>query len=386
MKPNAGTCPSNTWYIPHHLVQHNGKNRVVFNCSFQYQGQNLNELLLPGTVLGPPLLAVLLRFREHSVAISCDIRGMFHQIRLLPEDRPLLRFLWRNLKTKEPPSIYEWQVLPFGTTCSPFCAIFALQKHVLDHSQPREDVHHSVLKSFYVDNCLQSFTSVEEAKSLVDKLRSLLAEGGFDLRQWSSNHLSTINNLPPEARSDGTELWISQGQSNTQESTLGLLWNHQTDTLSYKYRPIANTETTMRNIYKTVASQYYPIGYLIPFTTRAKLIVLCLWDKKRDWDDPHLPADLLQTWAEWAEELPTLKHIVLPRCYTSPSGDTDMSQREVHIFCDASERAYGSVAYLRRGPAWGGRDGLSHSQITGGTKETAINSTPRTLRRTDTAR
>ncbi len=146
---------------------------------------------------------------------------------------------------------------------------------------------------------------MEEAKSLVDKLRSLLAEGGFDLRQWSSNHLSTINNLPPEARSDGTELWISQGQSNTQESTLGLLWNHQTDTLSYKYRPIANTETTMRNIYKTVASQYYPIGYLIPFTTRAKLIVLCLWDKKRDWDDPHLPADLLQTWAEWAEELPT---------------------------------------------------------------------------------
>ncbi|XP_026094149.1 uncharacterized protein LOC113066497 [Carassius auratus] len=344
---NVEECLTNTWYIPHHLVQHNGKNRVVFNCSFQYQGQNLNKLLLPGPVLGPSLLAVLLRFREHSVAISSDIKGMFHQIRLLPEDRPLLRFLWRDLNPQDPPNIYEWQVLPFGTTCSPCCAIFALQKHILDHSQPGEDVRHAVLKSFYVDNFLQSFTSVEAGKGLVDKLRSLLAEGGFDLRQWSSNQLSTISHLPPEARSDSTELWISQGQSNTQESALGLLWNHQTDTLSYKYCPIQNTETTMRSIYRIIASQYDPLGYLIPYTTKAKLIVQRLWDKKRDWDDPHLPADLLQTWTEWVEELPALQHIVFPRCYTSPIRDTDMSQREIHIFCDASERAYGSVAYLR---------------------------------------
>lgn len=145
-----------SWYIPHHMVHHNGKNRVVFNCSFRHQGQNLNELLLPGPVLGPSLLAVLLRFREHSVAVSSDIRGMFHQVRLLPEDRPLLRFLWRDLKVQEQPSVFEWQVLPFGTTCSPCCAVYALQKHVLDHSQPGEDVRHSVLMSFYVDNCLQS--------------------------------------------------------------------------------------------------------------------------------------------------------------------------------------------------------------------------------------
>lgn len=51
---------SEAWYIPHHMVQHNGKNRVVYNCSFQYQGHNLNQLLLPGPTLGPTLLAVLL--------------------------------------------------------------------------------------------------------------------------------------------------------------------------------------------------------------------------------------------------------------------------------------------------------------------------------------
>lgn len=108
-----------SWYIPHHMVNHNGKDRIVFNCSFQYQGLSLNDLLLPGPALGPTLLGVLVRFRQHAVAVSGDIKGMFHQIRLLPADKPVLRFIWRNMEREQEPSIYEWQVLPFGTTCSP---------------------------------------------------------------------------------------------------------------------------------------------------------------------------------------------------------------------------------------------------------------------------
>lgn len=63
-------------------------------------------MLLPGPALGSSLLGVLLRFLEHAVAFSSDIKGMFHQISLLPEDKPLVRFSWRDLKREEPPSIY----------------------------------------------------------------------------------------------------------------------------------------------------------------------------------------------------------------------------------------------------------------------------------------
>lgn len=38
-----------SWFIPHHMVHHNG-NRVVFNCSFSYEGHNLNEFILPALV------------------------------------------------------------------------------------------------------------------------------------------------------------------------------------------------------------------------------------------------------------------------------------------------------------------------------------------------
>lgn len=133
---------------------------------------------------------------------------MFHQIRLLPEDRPLLKFLWRNLKVEEQPRVFEWQVLPFGTTCSPCCAVYARQKHVIDHTQLEKDVRHSVLKSFY---CLQSFTTTEEAIMFVDKIRVLMAEGGFELRQWSSIQLTVINHLPSELKSASTVLWIAHG-------------------------------------------------------------------------------------------------------------------------------------------------------------------------------
>lgn len=115
-----------SWFLLHHLVYHNKKARVVFNCSFNYRQACLNDNLLPGPTLSAPLLGVLLRFREHAVAISGDICGMFHQVRLLPEDQPLLRFLWRDGVKERNPDVYEWRVLPFGTTCSPCCATYAL--------------------------------------------------------------------------------------------------------------------------------------------------------------------------------------------------------------------------------------------------------------------
>lgn len=342
-----------SWFIPHHMVTHNRKNRVVFNCSFTYRDQNLNELLLPGPNLGASLLGVLLRFRERSIAVSSDIKGMFHQVRLLPEDRPLLHFIWRDLQRDTHPKVYEWQVLPFGTTCSPCCAIYALQRHVHDHSDQGDDVRDSIEKNFYVDNWLQSFSSPDVATEVVDKLRSLLSEGGFELRQWASSTPDLISHLPKEIRSESSVQWLNQTDMDPQEPALGLRWMCCSDTLHYKSRQLERNPPTMRNIYRVLASQYDPLGFLVPFTTRAKVLVQQLWDKKREWDDPLLPSDLLSAWNEWEGELQHLDNISLQRCYVSPELDKSDSRRELHIFCDASQQAYGSVAYLRTEDAAG---------------------------------
>ncbi len=41
-----------SWFVPHHLVKHNGKNRLVFNCSYTFKGESLNAHLIPGPTLG----------------------------------------------------------------------------------------------------------------------------------------------------------------------------------------------------------------------------------------------------------------------------------------------------------------------------------------------
>lgn len=81
-----------------------------------------------------------------------------------------------------------------------------------------------------------------------------------------------------EAKSSNLVLWLTQEQPHAQESALGLLWHCISDTLSYKYHPIESSAPTMRHIYKVLASQYDPLGYIVPYTTRAK--VQRLWDKK----------------------------------------------------------------------------------------------------------
>lgn len=89
-------CDGRVWYIPNHGVYHPKKKkiRVVFDCAVTYQGISLNEQLLQGPDLTNNLIGVLLRFREHPVALMVDVESMFYQVRVPEEDAHLLLFLW----------------------------------------------------------------------------------------------------------------------------------------------------------------------------------------------------------------------------------------------------------------------------------------------------
>lgn len=143
----------------------------------------------------------------------------------------------------------------------------------------------SIEQAFYVDNCLQSIDSPAKARNLIDRMRSLLSSGGFEIRQWASNVPAVIEHLPVEARAASTELWLSEHSSDPQEPALGLRWNCLTDHLGYKHHQVDYSEPTLRNVYKVLATQYDPLGYLIPFTTKAKMLIQDLWKLKIGWDD-----------------------------------------------------------------------------------------------------
>ncbi|XP_074653635.1 uncharacterized protein LOC141907794 [Tubulanus polymorphus] len=176
---------SEVWYIPHHGVYHpkKAKLRVVFDCAAKYNGVSLNDALLQGPDLtnNLNLVAVLLRFREKPVAVSADIESMFHQVRVAKNHTDYLRSLWwegDNLDNK--PQCYRMVVHLFGGTSSPCCANLALRTAVQRWGEIKNaDEVSAITRSFYVDDHLRSYYTVDEAVDLFRATVKTCSDGGF---------------------------------------------------------------------------------------------------------------------------------------------------------------------------------------------------------------
>ena len=147
-----------------------------------YATTPLNDSLLQGPDLVNSLVGVLIRFRQHPVAIISDIEAMFHQVVVKETDRGALRFLWfRNGDPNQGIESYQMNRFIFGAKPSPCAAALALQSVANDFkSQFSHEVIQTVLKNFYVDDMLKSVRTVEEAVALSVDLRKLLHKRGFN--------------------------------------------------------------------------------------------------------------------------------------------------------------------------------------------------------------
>ena len=75
-----------------------------------------------------------------------------------------------------------------------------------------------------------------------------------------------------------------------------------------------------------------------------KTLLQQLWELKVGWDDP-VPETIHNSWLQWRTELNLLSEKHISRCYFDKN--TRIIAMELHGFCDASERAYAVVVYLR---------------------------------------
>ena len=74
----------------------------------------------------------------------------------------------------------------FGGTWSPSCCAYALRRTAEDNGVPYSPAAvETITQNFYVDDCLKSMPTVSEAINLVSELKTLVAEGGFNLTKWT---------------------------------------------------------------------------------------------------------------------------------------------------------------------------------------------------------
>ena len=191
-----------TFYLPIHAVYKDTSTtirvRAVFNASVKsLTGISLNNTLLVGPTIHPPLIDVLLRFRSYPVAFTADISKMYRAIELTKDDRDLHRFVWRS-DLNAPLKDYQMTRVTFGVSASSFAANMAVKQNAVEHAQSFPLAAKVVQKCFYVDDCLTGADDSESALSLQQQLTGLFDRGGFLLRKWNSSDSSVLQRIPEE--------------------------------------------------------------------------------------------------------------------------------------------------------------------------------------------
>lgn len=337
------------WYIPHHGVYHPkkpNKIRVVFDCAAQFKNESLNKHLLQGPDLTNSLVGVLHRFRQEPVAFTCDIEGMFHQVKVDEQDRDLLRFLWwDDGDTSQEPQEYRMTVHLFGATSSPGCANFALKQTANDYESEFGTATADLLRNnFYVDDGLKSVPTAEQAIKLVHNVKNMCDKGGFRLHKFVSNDKEVLKNIPEPDRADGIKALNLDLDSLPLERTLGVQWCVESDSFMFTI-VLQDKPCTRRGILSTVSSVFDPIGFVAPLMLEGKSILQELCRQDLGWDDP-IPADVKMRWEKWRTELIQLKSLLIPRCF-KPKDFGRVVKAELHNFSDASTIGYGQCSYLR---------------------------------------
>ena len=339
-------------YIPHHAVTNPkkpGKVRVVFDCAAKYAGKSLNDHLYTGPDIVNSLLGVLFRFRQEPVAIVGDVEMMYLRIKVYPEDEKFLRILWwTGGDLDKQPETYSMTSQIFGAASSGFNATLGLRACADDGIGKFDaDVIRSVHRNFYVDDYLMSVADVPTAKSYVDQLQRLLAAGGFRLHKWMSTERDVLEAIEQSERA-GTVKEITDDTTLPCERALGVTWNVERDgfviDVDLKSKA-ADLPVTKRTILSVAATLFDPLGFVAPVTLMPKLLMQELCRQHLDWDD-EAPEDIKESWRNWLEDLPSLKNICVQRCF-KPEGCRGELTTELHYFCDASEKGYGAVSYLK---------------------------------------
>lgn len=333
-------------YIVYFMTQQ-AKPRLVFDAAATHLGRSLNSYLMQGPDLVQPLVDVLIRFRQDCIAFACDIQQMFHQVRFPSDSNISLRLLWFKDNDPQKELIeYEFSVHAFGLKSSPAAANFSVRQTALDNeSEASPATVETMLKQLYVDDCLNSEPTVEEALTRINEINELAATSSFKFVKYTSNSKEVLDNLDsnlllPELR----DLNLRHDGIPTHKA-LGVYWDPASDCLTFRIDVNSKPETR-RGLLSMLSQIFDPLGLALPYLMSGRKIMQEAFacSDADDWDSP-LPDWIRKKWHAWLKYLSQLELVSIPRCYHVHGDRAD--HYEVHTFGDASNIGIGAVSFLR---------------------------------------
>ena len=206
----------------------------------------------------------------------------------------------------------------------------ALHHHLASNLSP---VSEDIQANLYVDNIISGCHSEEAAIQYYNSARTIMAKAEFNLRSWAS---------------DSTQLQTTAKQDEVAElghivMIRGLQWNIHSDTF-FASRNISTDTSfiTKRDVSQDSSRIFDTLGFISPVIIKAKIFIQELWGHQIHWDE-LLNDDLKTKWIAIAESVQdTTVKLSIPRHYSGLNQSVPVT---IHIFADASTKAYGAVAY-----------------------------------------
>lgn len=333
------------YFIPHHCVlkpdSTTTKLRVVFDASAKTStGYSLNDLMYTGPVVQSELFSILIRFRLPKFVFTTDIEKMYRQILINPNDHQYQLILWRE-SPSSPLCYYRLNTVTYGTRAAPYLATKCLQKIANENSLKFPYGSQMLKDNFYVDDGLGGSDSLKIALEMQHELIIMLKKHGFSLKKWCANHPQLLRAIP--AGDQEVNLDFDNNGAASTIKTLGLYWVPKSDNFCVKVKLAQHKQISKRTVTSDLAKLFDPLGLLAPVVVKAKIFIQHLWHHALDWDEP-LTNDLCASWNTFRKDLENLNNFKIPRHIFQCESPV---KTQLHVFADASEKAYAAVAYMR---------------------------------------
>ncbi|XP_055527986.1 uncharacterized protein LOC129720529 [Wyeomyia smithii] len=228
-------------------------------------------------------------------------------------------------------------------------AMFVKDKNARDYAEQFPEAYDAIAHKHYEDDYFDSTNTVEKAVQRASEVRFVHSKGGFEIRGWVSNSLEFLERMGETEKKQAIHL-----DSANPERVLGIVWNTKDDVFAFTTKmrdslmPYLSDGKvpTKRVVLSCVMSLFDPLGLLAPFTFFAKVLIQILWRKGCEWDQV-IDGEALEGWKRWTSYLGAVEAVKIPRYYFGDGLALDYSTLQLHIFADASEKAYGCVGYFR---------------------------------------
>ena len=313
------------------------KVRPVFNCSFKPDKSkpSLNEASYVGVNLMQDMAALLMHFRTNSYTLLGDLKKAFLQIKLkLLKDRNRFCFF---LKVNGKLRCYRYKTLIFGYCASPFILNYVLK--YLANQSPQDKCTEMIRNNFFVDNLAMTHNDPTILTDLYKTCVDRMDKFHFDLRSCNSNNESLVALMKQDGK------YVAHGCEY--DKVLGYKYSGKQDKMTLANVNLNVNANTQRKLLSESPKIFDPLGFASPVTVRSKALLSAQWSK-RSGKGPHWDKEIssedAKTWTKLAPDLMGLSEVEFPRCAFSQDEPTDLL-----IFCDASKKAYGYVAYAKQG-------------------------------------